>query len=878
MAMRTYGSPYPTGNCCRSKLLGGVSLGPGLFLTTVFLLLLMVSCGKGKAQIDTEILVPSQAVAVPSQMDALPAPTGEELAIARRELASLDIPDGLDSETWQQLGDALIESLQSRSTSKLPNESRNVIDDLQWIDNGGGDFNLEWTLRNAGDYDNNGEVNVSDLSAIGVHFGKNESSSSWATAQTADGDGNGEINIADVSPIGVNFGSQVLGYNVYASNFEDGPWLLQGSIELADATTGFPRKFSYAYGAQDHAFVTVAPFDATNEDSIANSGGTAAKFIPGTTTEQTSQTIDDSGGQLLGSGILDGVIVDIPAGALAVPTEISIGSNDGTVLPVAGTWGGYVLDISGPQDSLLFNKPISITVPWSGDPEQYPVPFYLHEDGQLEACIVTGLDEVAGTMTYITFHASSFGEILGIGIPAESNTGFDPARDGFQIQNIGSFYEKDGECLGMSCFASWYFERKQKSSVSGNLFNKYTNELGSEFFFFINEMGKKERSSRQVIGQDAIATRAHCALNAFWYDYGAILARNEVPTAYRINEIRSTIANTKLPTPLHLTAFVPHTIIPKFNGDHCVLAIGYSDNVIHVYDPNTPSYTRPISFNGLEIDDYDGWNTVYNIGMGSLSREDFQNIYEDAEQGFTGNLGAEVTDLNYEDGQTVNANEIELTGRVESSQLLVDRIELKNISLTSQPVSTVDGSWSAKVPLENGINYIKFFTSGENHDGTRFTIANNYNNTPGLLINCNTEPTKMKITLSWDEPNRFGLYVKDPSGELSIGAWVEDPTMQDKTSYGAYFDGSYYNGGPLYFIIPESGSMQSGDYSFRVFNNSVIGVQGVQIVPASWNVSVSFDDGPAISYNGRLEKGLQDTFNPPDATEYLSEWFVVSRE
>ena len=75
---------------------------------------------------------------------------------------------------------------------------------------------LTWYYENTGDYDQNGEVNIADLTPLGVNFGNSgpfaEDSAQWMV----DGDHNGEINLADITPIGINFGERVDGYVIYA--------------------------------------------------------------------------------------------------------------------------------------------------------------------------------------------------------------------------------------------------------------------------------------------------------------------------------------------------------------------------------------------------------------------------------------------------------------------------------------------------------------------------------------------------------------------------------------------------------------------------------------------------------------------------------------
>ena len=95
---------------------------------------------------------------------------------------------------------------------------------------------LKWTERLIGDYDQNGEVNISDLSPISASWKVTVSyddpllhggfalwprgdptavgAANWSHARV-DGDGNGEINISDITPISVHWKQTLSGYRVY---------------------------------------------------------------------------------------------------------------------------------------------------------------------------------------------------------------------------------------------------------------------------------------------------------------------------------------------------------------------------------------------------------------------------------------------------------------------------------------------------------------------------------------------------------------------------------------------------------------------------------------------------------------------------------------
>jgi hypothetical protein len=126
----------------------------------------------------------------------------------------------------------------ARNVSKAPITEASRIDF-----NYAPDFNLfYWYYRHQGDYDQNGEVNISDLTPLAVHFGKTAAGSSFnftSVESVVDGDGNGIINISDISPIGINFGNIVESFNIYAGAlalYPQNPADPSTAAELANVT------------------------------------------------------------------------------------------------------------------------------------------------------------------------------------------------------------------------------------------------------------------------------------------------------------------------------------------------------------------------------------------------------------------------------------------------------------------------------------------------------------------------------------------------------------------------------------------------------------------------------------------------------------------
>lgn len=101
----------------------------------------------------------------------------------------------------------------------------------------------EWLYANQGDYDQNSETNIADLTPLALHMGETGSPDNdgkfFVTDERSliDGDGNGEINVADITPIGLNYGSSVAGYNLYAGSEDDYPGTndADSSIAASDA-------------------------------------------------------------------------------------------------------------------------------------------------------------------------------------------------------------------------------------------------------------------------------------------------------------------------------------------------------------------------------------------------------------------------------------------------------------------------------------------------------------------------------------------------------------------------------------------------------------------------------------------------------------------
>lgn len=90
--------------------------------------------------------------------------------------------------------------------------------DVQWDSFSGA---LVWNYYCTGDYDQNSEVGVTDLTPLGANFGAAGPFDPQSALAVIDGDGNGELNVADITSIGANFARRVQGYDIYVGPDQD---------------------------------------------------------------------------------------------------------------------------------------------------------------------------------------------------------------------------------------------------------------------------------------------------------------------------------------------------------------------------------------------------------------------------------------------------------------------------------------------------------------------------------------------------------------------------------------------------------------------------------------------------------------------------------
>lgn len=195
------------------------------------------------------------------------------------ELDALQPPLGSNTAQFAELKQALRTYLENsgvrKFTAKAPAGATNAVDDLTpdllFDDQGNEQDRVSWSYRNIGDYDQNSEVNVADLSALGAQLGKTTTSPDWENkAKYSDGDGNGEVNISDITPLGAHLLQQVSAYRLESGDSEDGPWTEVTTVDFVDSELmpSGQRMFTVPVTAPLANFYRVVPIDSSAAEGV----------------------------------------------------------------------------------------------------------------------------------------------------------------------------------------------------------------------------------------------------------------------------------------------------------------------------------------------------------------------------------------------------------------------------------------------------------------------------------------------------------------------------------------------------------------------------------------------------------------------------------
>ncbi len=482
-------------------------------------------------------------------------------------------------------------------------------------------------------------------------------------------------------------------------------------------------------------------------------------FSEGNYIREVSQTIGQAGGTVTSSdptSPIYGIIVQFPGGALPQNTEVTLGYNDGSLIPNSGVYAGVNLLIEVPGVS-TFGQPVTIIVPFD-NPNAVAIPYYITQDGHLRPAQLVNIDSIAKTFSFQTFHASLFSWIIELTNNIINSdfvdTGFKPEEDGFKVVNNGSIYNRGGECFGMTSFALWYFMNHM--GTAGNFYPRFYDLLG------------QDSSGAALRGQDVIATRSFVSIAQQWNTYFPTVAREiNLSQQGRYATIRNIIDNTLNPVLVYLY----HST--GVGGAHSVLAYAYhgSSGQINIYDPNYPGTTKIIQYNSASnsFQNYSGYDGIVYNGDGSLNlTEPYLNILNDAESNFRNSAMPIINVTSHPNGSIVTSNTIVLSGTIESVEILVDRLKVHVGSVEFSTSVPPDGNFSIPVSLENGVNHLAFSLEGKDSDGKDISISPTNLDTVDYIIELTGLNAVILMTLTWDKDDTdLDTYVIDPNGDYS---------------------------------------------------------------------------------------------------------------
>lgn len=560
--------------------------------------------------------------------------------------------------------------------------------------------------------------------------------------------------------------------------------------------------------------------------SGGGTGGGDGVFKKGDNVVAAQQTVGPEGGALVGpSGTpIEGVSVTFPAGALPHAVSVSLGYNTGALSPVSGVSGGAVVLLQTPGVK-SFRLPVQITIPYVAD-DDVPVPYYIDDSGQLHLAMLRSIAAGSGTATFETFHASLYTWILQrLGIVDEEisrSLDYAPASDSFQITNLGSVYNRDGECFGMAAFSLWYF---QNHSGDADFYPRFMGTVGTD------------SDGATILGQNVIATRAFISIAQQWNSYWPEVAKEIALTeTQRYASVVNALDNTGSPVLIYL-----YHDTTSGNGAHSVLAYAYDQEVgdpaeISIYDPNHPGESRIVEFDPVSgsFEDYTVYDGIVYSGDGSLLlTEPFESILEDALSEFHSSSDAVIEFASYQSGDAVEERNPVLTGSVESGQVAVEQLDVLVGSVVFSGSVDYDGYFQLPVSLESGTNHLQFVTKGRDSDGN-FVIVPNSTMTEDFTLYGAFEEAVVLVTLNWDtDESDVDLYVTGPDGDVS---WYQDEVMDD----GGELDYDVTDGyGPEHWTLSASDTVRWGEsYQVRLhfFDDDGMG-------PTVYTVTVEMYEG-----------------------------------
>jgi len=277
---------------------------------------------------------------------------------ALAELEALETPLGVEPELFQQFRDELSRQLRAKGVSKVactpPTGEDNRVDDLDLIDNMDGTFTLTWHYKNAGDYDQDGEVGISDITPLAQHFGE----STVPENEWIDGDLDGRVHISDITPIAMNYAVEVAEYIIEGAVSAEGEFAEIDAVSIASATGKDTERaaFEYALTPGENGYFRVVPRDGEETPGEAsNVVGLALEVLSVSPLEAKEGTVVTFSAEVTGAGPIE---YAWDFGGQAVPATSVEASPEVVLTREVGEFSA-LLTVTNPQGDVTF--PFTLT-------------------------------------------------------------------------------------------------------------------------------------------------------------------------------------------------------------------------------------------------------------------------------------------------------------------------------------------------------------------------------------------------------------------------------------------------------------------------------------------------------------------------------------
>ena len=563
-----------------------------------------------------------------------------------------------------------------------------------------------------------------------------------------------------------------------------------------------------------------------------------------------SGTVDVNGGFIEvtdRSSPIFGAKVQVPPNAVdpneSIVITLSYQDNLPKPLNAANTRQASKVIILSKNNSKNFLKPVKVTFPYddielnTGD-----VPAVFYYDSHYDTYISAVVQDIDTAAKYITFTTVHFSQFVAIGIkgsafaPLGADTGFLPDQDGFFHPNFGAYEHPGGSSLGMANFAQWYYSFKR--NVDGeDLYYKYRENDYNAW--------QDDFTVRELISRSYYCARQRWAQLYLLSDY----LMGETNTGLLL---LTALTVTNMPQTLCFTGEErdPVTNQVAARWGHAVTVYRYESGKFFIYDSNFSG--EAVTLDWDPVRGFSGYSkaAAYIGSNGNITKwgfeaignifeyKEFEDIYDGAENGWTGSEFATITITN----PALDANS---TATISSS----DNVEIGgSVSGGVNPVirvySTVNGTG----------NWEDFVLIDADTGEFRFTIPHlpNPNNTVHLMaitdINAffRNKPHSYgafeEITLKIEGLNFFeniGFETGDYAG------WShETHTWEDPTAGSFLPEKSEVVSAGSDEIIPVIQRVYHGNHSVRINNSDsrhhISSVSQSRVVPNLTNPTLEF--------------------------------------